>query len=630
MAITRVSSSPGEGPSEPVPPTLWQSARAGLLRWGLVAVIALAALVAAYFLLVEPPPPRQLRIAAGSTEGAYFAVANRYAEELRKDGITLDVVVTEGSLENLRLLGDDSSNVSMALVQSGLASDEERAEFVSLGSIYREPLWIFYRGAEPITVLGQLAGKRIAVGPEASGTHRAAVELIAANGVTLAGQAGGVPGVDYSKLGGDAAAVALVRDEVDAAVFVASIDAPYVRTLLSAEGVRLVDLAQQAAYAHRYRHLSPVTLPRGLVDLGRDIPAADVRLVAPAATLVVRKDFHPAFVSLLLDVAKRVNASGDVLSTYGEFPSPAFTDIPVSDDARRFYEFGPPVLQRHLPFWLASLIDRAKYLLIPIIVLLMPLARLAPPVVVWSTRRKIFRWYRLVREIDLRTASDMSSGEAREKLAKLAEIENQVAQQVKVPLAYMEEFFNLREHVAFVRERLEAVTGADASNGAPLGRHSLTWFLERRRSAVQPYSIEVSSQKEHTTKDENVEAIRTLYEAFGRGDIPTVMAALMPDVAWTEADGFPYGGTYNGPQAVLTHVFTRLGTEWDGYTVAPEEFVGGGDTVVVLGTYSGTYKATEKSFQAPFAHAWNLRGGKVARFRQYTDTVLVQEALKGS
>ena len=131
-------------------------------------------------------------------------------------------------------------------------------------------------------------------------------------------------------------------------------------------------------------------------------------------------------------------------------------------------------------------------------------------------------------------------------------------------------------------------------------------------------------------ENENVETLRGLYEAFARGDVAAVLATLSPDVEWTEAEGFPYGGTYYGPEAVLANVFMKLGTEWEGYSAVPEEFVGGGDTVVVLGTYSGTYKATGKSFQAPFAHAWTMQNGKVARFRQYTDTVKVREALEGA
>jgi len=126
----------------------------------------------------------------------------------------------------------------------------------------------------------------------------------------------------------------------------------------------------------------------------------------------------------------------------------------------------------------------------------------------------------------------------------------------------------------------------------------------------------------------NLNAVQGLYQAFAKGDVPAVIGFLDADIAWTEAEGFPYGGTYHGPNAVLTGVFMRLGTEWDGFAAVPAEFIDGGETVVVLGQYSGTYKATGKSFQANFAHVWKIKSGKAIRFVQYVDTLLVHQALQ--
>jgi len=126
----------------------------------------------------------------------------------------------------------------------------------------------------------------------------------------------------------------------------------------------------------------------------------------------------------------------------------------------------------------------------------------------------------------------------------------------------------------------------------------------------------------------NLESVQGLYQAFAKGDVPTVLAFLDPAIAWTEAEGFPYGGTYNGPNAVLEGVFMRLGSEWDGFTVVPDEFIDAAETIVVLGKYSGAYKATGKSFAANFAHVWKLRDGKAVRFVQYVDTLLVHQALQ--
>ena len=217
--------------------------------------------------------------------------------------------------------------------------------------------------------------------------------------------------------------------------------------------VSLLNFDQHEAYHRRFRFLAPVTVPAGLVDLGRNIPGQDVALLAPTAMLVVRKDFHPALVPLLLTTATRIHGKGDELSDPGEFPSGSYCDFPVSEDARHFYKSGPPVLQRLLPFWLASLVDRAKVMLIPMVMLMMPLLRAAPPLMRWRTRRKIYLWYSDLREIDQRLVTGLSGPELDEELARLKDIEHQVAY-VDVPLSYMEEFYHLRLHLAMLQQHL--------------------------------------------------------------------------------------------------------------------------------------------------------------------------------
>ena len=125
-----------------------------------------------------------------------------------------------------------------------------------------------------------------------------------------------------------------------------------------------------------------------------------------------------------------------------------------------------------------------------------------------------------------------------------------------------------------------------------------------------------------------LDSVKEVYEAFATGNIPAVLGFLSSDIEWTEAEGFPYGGTYHGPRAVLEGVFMRLGTEWNGFAAVPDNFIDGGDTVVALGKYSGAYKQTGKYFEADFAHVWRVRDGKAVRFTQYTDTLLVQRALQ--
>ena len=354
------------------------------MAWGCVGVLSLLGLVGTYMLFVEPPPPKRLVIATGSPDGAYYQFAQKYAALLKREGLTLDVRPTQGSVDNLQLLRDDQTGVGAALVQSGVADENAAKSLRSLGSLYREPLWIFYRGSEDVDRLSQFAGKRIAVGPPGSGTRAMALPLLNANGVTADKK------TTLSELSGLGAVDALKGGKVDVAFFVAAIETPYIHNLLSDDKVRIVSLPQQAAYLRHFRFLAAVNLPAGLVDLGKNLPGKNVALVAPTATLVVRKDLHPALASLLIATAAKVHAGGDLVSNPGEFPSASYTDLPLSEEAHRYYQSGPPFLQRFLPFWLASIVDRLKVMIIPLVVVLMPLFRRAPASALANAAQSLF------------------------------------------------------------------------------------------------------------------------------------------------------------------------------------------------------------------------------------------------
>ena len=390
--------------------------------WCVIFLVCLAALVGTYLLFVKALPPSKIVIATGGKAGAYYQFAQKYAEELRKQGVALEVRETAGSVENLHLLEDDASGVSVAIIQSGVAGPEDRDRLQALGSLYREPLWVFYRGGQTIDRLSQLAGKRIGVGPPGSGTNAVAVRLLAANGLAAPADSAARE-TDKTVLVDDKvadAAAALRKGDLDAAFFVAAFQTDYVQQLLNDDGVRLLSFGQQEAYHRKYRYLSELTVPAGLVNLGQNLPAKDVSLLAPTAVLAVRKDLHPALVSLLLTVATHVHGQGDELSNPGEFPSASYTDIPVGEGAEEYYKYGPPFFQRYLPFWLASLVDRLKVMLVPLVMLLLPLFRAAPR---WSAgvlRRKIYRWYSALRDIDKKIALGLTGAQLDEELGAAA------------------------------------------------------------------------------------------------------------------------------------------------------------------------------------------------------------------
>jgi TRAP transporter TAXI family solute receptor len=425
-----------------------------LAAWIWIIGFCVAALIATYVLFVEPPPPHKIVIASGARSGAYFRHAQQYAAALQKEGLTVEVRETAGSVENLQLLGQQDSGVTVAIVQSGVADADQLEEFYALGSLYREPLWVFFRSDMKLELTSELAGKRVGTGPPGSGTHSIAMKVLKANGLVEPQSSHKTSSTVFVEEDVAAMATALRKGELDAAFFVAAFDAEYIQYLLNDKSVDLLGFSQQEAYHRRFRFLAPVTLPAGIVDPGRNVPRRDVPLLAPTAMLIVRKDFHPALVPLLLTTASLVHGKGDEVSDPGEFPSGSYCDFVVNEDARHFYKSGQPVLQRLLPFWVASLVDRTKVMLIPLIMLMMPLLRTAPPLMRWRTRRKIYLWYSDLRDIDSRMVTGLSGPELAQEIARLNDIERQIAY-VDVPLSYMEEFYHLRMHLVLLRHLLE-------------------------------------------------------------------------------------------------------------------------------------------------------------------------------
>jgi uncharacterized protein len=447
-------------------------------------------------LFVKPAPPKHVMIAAGPRDGAYYWFARRYAETFKAEGVDLQVRETAGTVENYRLLA--SGQADLAMTQAGAAPEGLDVELRSIASLYLEPVWVFYRGDE-LTTLAQLRSRRLAVGPPGSGTRAISQRLLAANDIettvdqgATASQAGAERGAVAPAassatlastatlpttrraatvlvpLGGSAAAEALRRGDVDAAVFVIS-PSPMIQSLLRDDGLRLLQFHRHEAYARRFPFLSGVTLPEGVIDLGGDLPPRDVDLIAPAANLVARPGLHPTLVPLVCKAVTLAHERGDLLVRPGQFPSTAYVEWPVDPAAREYFRSGPPFLQRYLPFWVAALVDRSKILLLPLITLLLPLLRIGPPLYVWRTRSKIYRWYRILQNAELKLrapgngnglAAPASTADLNAELDLVRGLESELAT-VKVPLSYMQEFYNLRLHADFVRRRLEERVGAE-------------------------------------------------------------------------------------------------------------------------------------------------------------------------
>ena len=423
-------------------------------------VLLAALLLGLAYWALQPNPPRRVVLATGVAQGAYAEFGQRYADKLKAHGIEVVLRPSAGAAENLALLRDPASGVDLAFVQGGVDLAQAAADdgnpgddgLVSLGSVFHEPVWLFYRqdaarrhlGRPLLTALPQLAGWRVNVGAPGSGVPPLMQQLLAANAIAP-------EALTLQQLPVTPAVVDLLAGRIDALVLASAPESRMVQMLLQTPGIALLDFAQAEAYARRFAFISPVLLPRGVVDLARDLPPADMRLVAPTAMLLARGQLHPALVQLFVQAAQQVHGGAGWFQKKGEFPNAANTERPVAAEAQRVYRSGTPWLQRYLPFWLANLADRMWLALLGIGVVLIPLSRVLPPIYEFRIRSRVFRWYGQLREVE----ANMSQRDPAALLAELDRIEGHVGQ-VTVPLSHADELYALRSHIQMVRRQVGA------------------------------------------------------------------------------------------------------------------------------------------------------------------------------
>jgi len=416
----------------------------------LLVVLPAAALIVAIFWaasrFVQPAPPKTIVMTTGSESGAYHGYAKRYQEALARHGITLQLRTSSGALENLARLKDDQAGVTVGFIQGGTASSADGEGLMSLGSMYYEPLWVFYRDKNALDRVSQLQGKRLAIGAEGSGTRKLALQILSVNGMD--GDAG-----RFLPISGDAGLEALKQGQADAVFVIAGADAAVIRKFLALDGVRLMNFAQAGAYVKRFPFLSKVTLPRGVVDLVQDIPAQDVNLIAATANLVVRDDIHPALISLFMLAASEIHGAAGTFQQAREFPAPKDATIEISKDAEHYYKSGPPFLQRYLPFWAATLVDRILVLILPFLALI-PILRAIPAVYAWRVTSRIYRWYGELSLLENEIKKNYDPARYADYLARLDSMEEH-ANNRPVPVSYAHLLYTLREHINLVRILLE-------------------------------------------------------------------------------------------------------------------------------------------------------------------------------
>lgn len=408
-----------------------------LKLWGPVALVAFIGVFIA-LRIIAPPPPKVITFAAGGADGSYYALAEAYKTALDVHGIEVKVLETAGTRENYRLL--ISGEADVALLQGGVAGETEREAVLTLGGVFPEPFWVFVKRERGLERFGDLRGARIAAGPEGSGTRALADQMQAAWGGRWSA---------LSPLSGEAAVTGLQSGDVDAAVFAASVETPYIEGLLNDPNIQVLSIRRANGLAMNYPALSPITLYEGVVSLDPNIPEMDVSLVGAIAQLGVKRDLHPALQAVLLEAAGSIHGSGSVLSRAGTFPNPIDIDLSLSDEAKRYYRNGPTFLRRYFSFELANFLERAWVFLIPLAAILIPLVQMAPPVYRWRTRRKIYVWYNDLHKLERRGIEAADPAERAAVLDEIQELQQETGK-VNVPASYNEELYQLRSHINFV------------------------------------------------------------------------------------------------------------------------------------------------------------------------------------
>ncbi len=418
-------------------------------------VFAVLAILFAVYWFFHSAPPSTITITSGPPGSIFRVNAEKFKKILARSGITLRILPSKGSFQNLERLSDPHFKADIGFVQGGETDGLDTSGLESLGSLYYAPILIFYRNDKPIELLSQFKGMRLAIGPEGSGTRTLATAMLAANGIRQGGP------TRFSPFDGDRAVQALIDGDVDAVFLMGdSASVQNIKRLIYATGVRMYSFKQADAYARRIVYLNKMVLPAGSADLGENIPAHDVDLVGPTVELIARKGLHPALTDLLLEAAQQIFGKANILRGQGEFPAPQQHEFQLSEEALRYYKSGRGFLYRYLPFRFASLANRIIVVFVPLVVVLVPGLKIIPVVYRWRIMIRFYRWYRALMVLEHEMSGPLTAREKEELLKQLDNLGKAVSA-MKVPASFADQFYGLRGHINFVRARLAGVTPSE-------------------------------------------------------------------------------------------------------------------------------------------------------------------------
>ena len=416
------------------------------------AALLLAALGWALAVVLKPAIQHTIVITTGADNGIYRGFADRYAPILKRDGITLDIRSSSGSVENYQRLTDPDSEYEVGFIQSGTTSPKETDHLETIAAVSYEPIWVFYRGDATVTTLAQLRGKRVAIGVPGSGLLHVSRVLLGYSGIT--GDNTTLLEMDATK-----AYQGLESGQLDAAFFIGRPDAAMQQTLLNSD-LKLMSFAQADALVQKFPSLSKITFPRASTSIVKDMPHADVTLLAATALLVSKDTLHPALAYLLLDAAKAVHGGEDYFTPLGAFPNLNTEEFPISDESTRYFKSGRPFLQRYLTFWLASFIERRLLILVPFAALLIGLLQALPRMAEARMKSRLVVWYREIKSLeDEIWRSGQPSAEQIAQWREEIEDIDANASKIRIPYRYFQDVYTLKQAIGVVRDRISQVAG---------------------------------------------------------------------------------------------------------------------------------------------------------------------------
>ena len=414
-----------------------------------VSIPILLLIIASFYItsqFIQPSPKKEFTIATGSENGQYYKTALLYKEILEKQKVKVNILTSNGSIDNLNLI--ENKKADMAFIQNGIDYKKKNTSIKAIASTNYEPLWIFYRNeGYSMDYILQLISKKISIGEKGSGTFDLASKILTDNKLnndnsTL---------LNYSTID---AKEKLLSGKIDAMFLVMSPNAPIVKELLENPDINLFTFKRSKAYSRKYSFLESLDLYEGTIDLYKNLPSEDVRLLSTTATLVIRDDFSEELIRLVLKSIKEVHNKKGLFEKENQFPNIDNITIEINEEAQRYHTYGDTWLEKIFPYWIASNLDRLKILLIPLITLLIPLLKGGVPLYRWSIRSKIYKWYDELQKIDLLLENLTSKEQLKEKLIEIEALKKEIKEETKVPLSYMGEYYDLIMHIELIISKI--------------------------------------------------------------------------------------------------------------------------------------------------------------------------------